>query len=89
MDSDSYFVVRGFKQINLFLRVLNELCEEKNNILDDGNVYSVQSLLLMDNDLLPKEMGLKYMGSTVLEGAYCFQIINKKKLLLAKIKYGI
>lgn len=93
MESDLYHVKRN--HISLFFRILDDI-NEKYNIPDDRNVHSVPELLQINNNFLSKEIGLEYehtlsgsSGAFKIESAYAFKIINKKKFVLAKIKYGI
>lgn len=75
MDSDDGYISI---EPDLFYRVYDSWRTDKN--LED----SVEVLIEFDNLI-----GLKFMDKTYDDGAYMFDMIDREKWFLSKIKYGL
>jgi hypothetical protein len=84
MESDIYFCP---EKPAVILRDL--VCDlyKKSGRPDKGYCSTPSVMLSLHNEILINETGLRY--ADVYQGSYEFDIVDRRKFLLIKIKYGI
>lgn len=79
MDSN-YFIIHEY--VYRLSNLIQDLF-----VLEYQSYYPMSAFLIDHNDFFTKKTGIRFHRYTI--GTYHFKIIDEKKFLMTKIKYGI
>lgn len=73
----------------VLLDIINDLIMRNNILVDNKTEKGLSMLLMKHKNLFAKETGLRFDSFHYKLGIYYFKIVDEKKLILTKLKYGI